>query len=211
MFRFGRSAWWALSLTLAFAAGWVARPAFSHAPAPAGAIYATPHPTPSGSPLADGVYAPLVTVHFSPRGGTRAAIIDCIDQASASVKVAMYSFTDSLLADALARAQQRGVTVEVVLDSGQQTARGGQAKRLSDAGVPVRFDTRSGLLHHKFAVVDGETVITGSHNWTESAEVRNAENIVVMRDSRLADTFAATFAALNSGQSITTDNQQGGM
>jgi len=205
-----------LSLTLAFAAGWVSQPTFIPAPVPVDSsvthtMYAAPHPASSGSTLADSIDAPAVAVYFSPNGGTRAAIIDCIDQAHTSILVAMYYLTDPTLADALVRAHQRGVTVEIVLDRTQQTARGGQAQRLIDVGVPVHFDARHQLQHNKFAVIDGATVVTGSQNWTASGESRNAENTVVMRDSRLADRFAATFVALAAGQPIANQNHQGGM
>ena len=207
-----RIAWWALSLALAFAAGWAARPTSSPAFVPAGAVHAAPHPTPSGAPTPDGIITQTVSVYFSPNGGSRAAILDCINQASASVKVAMYSFTDTALADALARAHRRGVTVEIVLDRAQQTARGGQAQKLIDAGVPVHFDTRHQLQHNKFAVIDGATVISGSQNWTQSGETRNAENTLVLcGDHRLAGECAAAFAALVGRQPTTTGNQPGGM
>jgi phosphatidylserine/phosphatidylglycerophosphate/cardiolipin synthase-like enzyme len=51
-------------------------------------------------------------------------------------------------------------------------------------------------MHHKFAVIDGKTLLTGSYNWTRSAADFNEENVVVTDDPRLVSSFAAEFEKL---------------
>ncbi|MHA2163360.1 MAG: phospholipase D-like domain-containing protein, partial [Candidatus Thorarchaeota archaeon] len=56
----------------------------------------------------------------------------------------------------------------------------------NDSGVDIRGDDRSGLMHHKVMIVDGYVVITGSHNWSDSAEDSNDENIIVLNSTGIA-------------------------
>jgi phosphatidylserine/phosphatidylglycerophosphate/cardiolipin synthase-like enzyme len=79
-----------------------------------------------------------------------------------------------------------------VVDKSQATARYTAATFLANGGVPVRVDYRYSIMHNKFVVVDGETVETGSFNFTESAAKRNAENSLVLRE---APDIAARYGA----------------
>ena len=124
-----------------------------------------------------------VIVHeslFSPNGGARDAILTQINQAQSEILVALYYFTDPLLAEALIAAKSRGVTVQVILDRSQRNGRYSQANRLTEARIPVHFDFKHRIFHHKYMVVDNRVVITGSQNWTKSAENVNAENTLIL-------------------------------
>jgi phosphatidylserine/phosphatidylglycerophosphate/cardiolipin synthase-like enzyme len=87
-------------------------------------------------------------------------------------------------------AHQRGVKVEVMLDKSQHDGRGGMADFLARSGVTVLMDGRHAIAHNKVMVIDEETVITGSFNFTNAAEERNAENLLVIRDKALAQRYA---------------------
>jgi phosphatidylserine/phosphatidylglycerophosphate/cardiolipin synthase-like enzyme len=63
--------------------------------------------------------------------------------------------------------------------------------KLEQAGIPVQVSAQSRLLHHKFTVVDGRWVITGSFNWTISGENQNRENLLILDCPDLARSFAA--------------------
>lgn len=67
---------------------------------------------------------------------------------------------------------------------------------LANQGVPVRVDYRYAILHDKFIVVDGETVETGSFNYTAVAEAHNAENVLVLHDSAVAERFGKQWERL---------------
>lgn len=143
-----------------------------------------------------------VSIHppfFSPNGGARDAILSQIDQARSEILVALYYFTDPVLADALITAKNRGVTVQVILDRSQKSGRYSQAKRLSEADIDVRFDSRHRILHHKFMVMDSLVVVTGSQNWTKSAETVNAENTLILKgDVALIQNYRNEFHRLHS-------------
>ena len=83
--------------------------------------------------------------------------------------------------------------VEVILDKSQRTEDDARTKLLMDAGIPVRVDAAHAIAHNKVMVIDGETVITGSFNFTKVAEERNAENLLVIRDAALAAKYDANW------------------
>ncbi len=76
-----------------------------------------------------------------------------------------------------------GSNVEVILDKSQRTKDDSRAKLLIDAGIPVRVDAAHAIAHNKVMVIDGETVSTGSFNFTKGAEERNAENLLALRNN----------------------------
>jgi len=126
---------------------------------------------------------PSVSVYFSPRGGATSAVVSEIKKAKDSIDVAIYSFTSRRIARALIQAHRRGVKVRVVADEGSARSRNSVLPFLESVGIPVRYKRGSGggLMHNKYAVIDGKTVITGSFNWTVSAERRNDENLLVIK------------------------------
>lgn len=105
-----------------------------------------------------------------------------IDRATRSVRIALFTWTREDLAEALIRAYQRGVEVEIFLDR-QQSRRTNRkvVDQLMAAGIPVRM-SRGRLLHHKLMVVDDRLLITGSANWTEAACSKNEEILFVLHD-----------------------------
>ncbi len=111
-------------------------------------------------------------------GVIETAIIEAINKARKSVDIAMFSFTDDQLGDAVVRAHRRGVAVRVILGAGQDSVGGGERSKLLSAGIPVGVARTSGIFHHKFAVIDGSLVITGSYDWTDGADKESHENVV---------------------------------
>jgi phosphatidylserine/phosphatidylglycerophosphate/cardiolipin synthase-like enzyme len=107
----------------------------------------------------------------------------------------MFTFTLQQLADALIDAKNRGVDVRVVLERSQE-ANEGVRNRLLEAGVEVRMDNNEALMHDKIAVVDSGVVLTGSFNWTESANNSNNENLLVISDPILAQSYESQFQAI---------------
>lgn len=133
-------------------------------------------------------------VYVSP--GVRQHILPEIQWAEKSIDVAMYAFTDSDLAWALVRARERGVEVRVCLDKEPAAGKYSKSRFLAGRGLAVRLHQGGGLMHHKFAVIDGRVVVTGSYNWTASAEAKNDENALIVVDPAIAATYAAEFERL---------------
>jgi phosphatidylserine/phosphatidylglycerophosphate/cardiolipin synthase-like enzyme len=132
---------------------------------------------------------PTWEIYFSPHGGCTDAIIRELNKAQSTVLVQAYSFTSAPIAKALLSAHKRGVKVEVILDKSQRTQKYSSATFLFNSGIPVKIDAQHAIAHNKVMIVDGETVITGSFNFTKAAEESNAENLLVIRDRKLAERY----------------------
>lgn len=133
-------------------------------------------------------------VYFSPDGGTQQAIIDQINSAKKSIFVQAYSFTNKDIVKALVEAQKRGVDVFVVLDKSNKTDKYSVADLLSHFGVDTYIDDKHAIAHNKIMIVDKETVITGSYNFTNAAEHKNAENTLIIKSADLADAYFGNWA-----------------
>jgi phosphatidylserine/phosphatidylglycerophosphate/cardiolipin synthase-like enzyme len=128
---------------------------------------------------------------FSPNGGCTAAVVSALDGAKKQVLVQAYSFTSAPIAKALVDAHKRGVDVQVILDKSQRGEAYSSATFLSNEGVPTYIDSDHKIAHNKVMIIDGHTVITGSFNFTKSAEDGNAENLLVINNApELATRYA---------------------
>jgi phosphatidylserine/phosphatidylglycerophosphate/cardiolipin synthase-like enzyme len=128
-------------------------------------------------------------VCFSPNRECTSAIIKEIKEAKISVLVQAYSFTSDAIAEALRDASNRGVKVEVILDKKGTTEKSSKATFFFNAGILTRIDDHHKKAHDKIMVIDGETVITGSFNFTKAAEKNNAENLLIIHDTKLAEKY----------------------
>lgn len=136
----------------------------------------------------------VTNVYFSPDGGAQKAIIRHIDEATREILVQAYLFTSKPIQSALIRAHKRGVEVEMVLDRADQKDRKYvTAKAFKAGGTPVWLDSKHPCSHNKIMIIDREKIITGSFNFTYSAEARNAENILVISSPDLAALYTDNF------------------
>ena len=135
---------------------------------------------------------PAIQVYFSPGTEAVAAIVAEIRGAEAKIDIQAYRLTSTKVVKALLDAHKRGVTVRVVLDGRQQSAKYSDATIFHNAGVPTFVDAEHPIAHNKVILIDDRTVITGSYNFSANAE-RNAENLLVIRDATLAATYQANF------------------
>ncbi len=109
-------------------------------------------------------------------------LIALIDGAHTMIRVGMFAWTHPKITDAIVRAKQRGLDVEVVLDPqmAQHVSRK-SAEQLVKEDVPVRLHQGIGVFHHKFAWID-ESLINGSTNWTRSAFTRNHDCFLILHE-----------------------------
>jgi len=125
------------------------------------------------------------------RGGPDAALAAAIDQARASVDVAIYDLNLWSLRDALLDAHRRGVQVRMVVESDNLDRE--EVQELIAAGLPIFGDQREALMHDKFVVIDRYEIWTGSMNFTLNGAYRNNNNLIRIRSSRLAENYLAEF------------------
>ena len=136
-----------------------------------------------------------VEVYFSPDGGCTDAIVREINSAQRTLLVQAYSFTSRPITKALVDAHKRGVRVHVILDSSQRRAGYSSAAFLDKMHVPTLIDGKHAVAHNNIMIVDKQTVITGSFDFTNVAEQRNAENLLVIRDERVAKLYTENWEA----------------
>jgi phosphatidylserine/phosphatidylglycerophosphate/cardiolipin synthase-like enzyme len=132
---------------------------------------------------------PTWEVYFPPHGGCTDAVIKELNNAKSTVLVQAYTFTSAPIAKALLNAHKRGVKVEVILDKSQKTQRYSSATFLFNQGIPTKIDAQHAIAHNKVMIIDAETVITGSFNFTKAAEEKNAENLLIIHDRKLASLY----------------------
>ena len=127
-----------------------------------------------------------VQVFFSPNGGCTDAIIGTISKSKSEILVQAYIFTSEPIAKALLAAHKRGVKVSVILDKSQKKNGYSPATLFANQGIPAYIDLNHARAHDKVMIIDQETVITGSFNFSKSADTQNSENVLIIRSPELA-------------------------
>ncbi|MCX5712662.1 MAG: phospholipase D-like domain-containing protein, partial [Candidatus Omnitrophica bacterium] len=88
------------------------------------------------------------------------------------------------------------VKARIVLDVSQETQEYSKSRFLIKQGFEVKYYTGQGLMHNKFAIIDGKVLITGSFNWTPTADYKNEENLLIMSNKGLIKKYAERFEYL---------------
>lgn len=128
-------------------------------------------------------------VLFTPWDDAEGALIRELGAARKSIHIQAFIFTSRNLARAVIAAHERGIRVSVLADR-EMVAKGdnSQVPKLYDAGIAVRLETRYASAHNKILLIDAEgdapVVITGSYNFSFSAQARNSENVLILRGNR---------------------------
>ncbi|MGA9117361.1 MAG: phospholipase D-like domain-containing protein [Bacteroidota bacterium] len=140
-----------------------------------------------------------VEAYFSPSDRPSSRIVDAVEGAEHSLAFALLILTRDEIARAILARRNAGKEVRGLVDD--SSGEGSDYGYLLANGVDMHLRTGPGLLHHKYGLVDAEypywnaSVITGSHNWTSSAENQNNENLLIIRDGNLANQYLQEFAA----------------
>jgi phosphatidylserine/phosphatidylglycerophosphate/cardiolipin synthase-like enzyme len=124
-----------------------------------------------------------ISTCFTPGQDCTGLIVDQLDRARMRVLVQAYGMTSEPIMQALAQARRRGVDVRVLLDKSNEQERYTAATFLLNQGVAVLIDDKVAIAHNKVMVIDDQHVITGSFNFTKAAQERNAENVLLIRQS----------------------------
>ncbi len=144
-----------------------------------------------------------VESYFSPSDGTTSKIISAINSANTDIEIAVMNFTRTDISSALINRYNNGFTnINVLLDSSNPT--GNQIAPLQAGLLPnhALVDSASGIMHHKFMVVDNfnsssdPLVLVGSHNWSTAAETKNDENTLIVHDANITNQYFQAFASM---------------
>jgi phosphatidylserine/phosphatidylglycerophosphate/cardiolipin synthase-like enzyme len=138
----------------------------------------------------------VAEAYFSPGDDCPRAIGRLLANASKSADICVFTITDDRLAETILDAHRRRVAVRIITDDAKAEDLGSDVGRFEEAGIPTRVDRSPSHMHHKFAILDGVTLLTGSYNWTRGAARDNEENLIVTTDPRFLTPFEQTFDRL---------------
>jgi len=124
-------------------------------------------------------------------GGLDGPLVEAIDAARLSIDVAAYSLGLNSVRNALLRARDRGVTVRVVMETGNMDRSDPQI--MMEAGIPIVGDNSDGLMHNKFMVIDKSEVWLGSLNFTDSGTYEDNNNLIRIHSTEMAENFIKEF------------------
>jgi len=139
-----------------------------------------------------------VQSYFSPTDNTTARIVDAINSADHTLDIALFTFINNDIGDAVVAAKERGVYVRCIIENTSYI--GSEFNSLVSAGIAayshqsVPYD-----FHHKYCIIDAfygnsdPLVVTGSHNWTNSAEDEYDENTLMIHNQMIAQQYTEEF------------------
>ena len=154
--------------------------------------------SPSNTPFPDiTINGTQVEVYFSPDDGTADRILELLRNANQSIRFLAYSFTADDLSSAIIERANAGVSVSGVMEASQVKSNiGTEFDRFRSNGLDVRLDGNSANMHDKVMIIDDQIVITGSYNFSASAEHRNDENTLIIRSPEIAQEYLAEFGRI---------------
>jgi len=147
--------------------------------------------TPNQVTVIDGT---TVETYFSPDDGVAEQILKELQDAKKSIYFMAFSFTEDELGAVIREKAAEGLKVEGVMDAEQVKSNiGTEYVPFVQNQMDVYIDGNEGQMHHKTIIIDGKIVITGSYNFSRSAETRNDENVVIIYSKKIARLFMKEF------------------
>jgi phosphatidylserine/phosphatidylglycerophosphate/cardiolipin synthase-like enzyme len=139
-------------------------------------------------------------VAFTREGSVADLIEHLLESTQSSIDAALYRFNNTRLASALAAAVRRGVRIRLVMDRDKYEETDTARQLMVQLGVPFRLSSgrqgRGSKMHHKFAILDSQIMLTGSYNWTVESEEQNYENLLILREARPVQSYTREFETL---------------
>ncbi|MGK5093476.1 phospholipase D-like domain-containing protein [Deltaproteobacteria bacterium TL4] len=162
-------------------------------------LESTPNATTNAN-LSGDVQEHQIAIYFSGstgqnyKGGIDEILAERIVNAKQSVDVAIYGLSLNSITDALIESHLKGVQVRVFGESDNLSW--DQFQLLQQAGIPLKGDERSSLMHNKFTIIDGQEVWTGSMNYTAYGVYRNDNNLIQLISEKMAKNYQVEFDEL---------------
>ncbi|NIA13287.1 MAG: phospholipase [Nitrospiraceae bacterium] len=137
-----------------------------------------------------------VECYFAPEDNVRSEIIDEIRDANDTIDFMAFAFTSEDIAKAMAARIKDGVRVRGLFEARQAGSKYSRDDFLAKRGARIQEDHNAYTMHNKVIIVDDETVITGSYNFSQSAETKNDENVVIIHSPSIAKRYRKQFESL---------------
>ncbi len=127
-----------------------------------------------------------IEVYFSPQDKSCQRVIQLINQAKEYIYMPTFLITHTAITNALINAHSRGVDVKIIMDANSVNTRNTKHKLLRESGIELKTENYAGKLHSKTIIIDDLYLITGSMNFSNSGENKNDENMLVIKNSKIA-------------------------
>jgi phosphatidylserine/phosphatidylglycerophosphate/cardiolipin synthase-like enzyme len=135
-----------------------------------------------------------IQILFAAEDEVASQLISLIEGARRKIRFMVFSFTHSKIGSAMLARAKAGVDVRGIVETRGSQTKHSELSRLYCAGLQVRQDGNSGMFHHKVLVIDDKILITGSFNFSHSADDSNDENVVIVTDRKIASQYTQEFA-----------------
>lgn len=146
-----------------------------------------------------------IEIYYASENNVVGELVAEINAARSEIRFMAFSFTRDDMGDALLARVNQGVNVQGVFENTGSETTSSELRRLLCAGLDVRQDGNSGVMHHKVFIIDRSVVVTGSFNFSDNAVSSNDENLVIIRDADLAALFLQEFGRVQSIAARPTD------
>jgi len=123
-------------------------------------------------------------------------LLSIVREARHQLDMCLYLVTLPELANVVISLHQTGICVRLIVEGSNVGGLGCQVDRLRRSGVDVVTRNQTGLMHHKFIIVDGKILLSGSFNWTYQAVTHNNENVIVTSNPVIVNQFNHQFNLL---------------
>jgi len=137
-----------------------------------------------------------INAYFSPEDDIERIIIKRIEKAEASIHFMAFSFTSEGIGEAMIKKFKAGVPVYGLFEKRDTRTKYSEYTKMKLEGLPVKTDRNRYAMHHKVIVIDGYRVITGSYNFSRNASRRNDENVVMIDNREIAESYLKEFQLL---------------
>ena len=131
--------------------------------------------------------------YFAPEDKVQREIISEIKNAQQSIEFMAFSFTSTDITEAMANRIGEGVRIRGLFEKRNAGSTYSRDEFLADAGAKIYYDKNPNTMHHKVIVIDDETVITGSYNFSKNAETKNDENVLILHNREIAKKYVKEF------------------
>jgi phosphatidylserine/phosphatidylglycerophosphate/cardiolipin synthase-like enzyme len=135
----------------------------------------------------------FVSTSFSRTQDTAYLLQQWIRKANYTIKLMLYLITQDSLAESLISAKNRGIDIDAIIDDEWISASGSDFQTLLNSGIDIRSDNRAGTMHHKIMIIDDYIIVTGSYNWSNTAEDSNDENIIILKSESISSLYLSEF------------------
>jgi phosphatidylserine/phosphatidylglycerophosphate/cardiolipin synthase-like enzyme len=149
----------------------------------------TPHPVLTIGPV-------RIECYFAPEDDVEKAIIRTLDNADKTIDFMAFSFTSEPIAEKMGARMKQGARVRGLFEARSAGGRYARDDWLREKGAEIHMDSNTYTMHHKVIILDRDTVLTGSYNFSKSANTKNDENLLILHDADLAARYTEEFESL---------------